>query len=231
MLARCLLEIGLFYLALRIYTHKVLKVNLSYFRITKPNFSLLWILTAILLPSTVILYYFLFTNGTIHLNNDSMLLSIAFALKVGLSAGITEEFLFRGFIMKLIENRWNKTVAIIIPSIIFASLHLMKGINSIDVFLLFIAGITVGIMFSLVTYHSKNIWNAIIIHTTWNTLILGVLYVSPQKTSTSIINYVLDNNSILITGGQFGIESSLPAIVAYILVIMTCFLVKPSKHV
>lgn len=227
-LARCLLEIGLFYLAIRIYTHKVLKVNLSYFRITKPNFSLLWILTAILLPSTVILYYFLFTNGTIYLNNNSILITIAFALKSGLSAGITEEFLFRGFIMKLVENRWNKSVSIILPSIIFASLHLIKGMNSIDVILLFIAGIAVGIMFSLVTYHSETIWNAIIIHTIWNTLILGILCVSPEKASNSIINYVLDNNNILITGGQFGIESALPAIVAYILVIMMTFILKPN---
>lgn len=227
---RCLSEIGLFYLALRIYTHRVLKVNLSYFRITKPNFSLLWIITAILLPLTVILYYFLFTNGTIYLKNNSILLNIAFALKLGLSAGITEEFLFRGFIMKLVENRWNKTIAIIIPSIIFTSLHLIKGMNSIDVIFLFIAGITVGIMFSLVTYHSENIWNAIIIHTTWNTLIIGILCISPEKNSNSIINYVLENNNVLITGGQFGIESALPAIVAYILVIMMTFVLKPNSQ-
>ena len=220
-LLRCVLEIALFYLVLRFYICRVLKLDLSYFRITKPRFSLLWVITALLLPLAVVLFYFIFIKGTVSYGNRySTFLNITFALKTALSAGITEELLFRGYIMKLLEDRWNKIIAIFIPSILFASLHIIKGMGSADVILLFIAGTTVGIMFSMVTYQSKTIWNSVIIHFSWNFFILGIFSISSQSNFRLIINYFIKNNNILITGGRFGVEASLPAIVSYVLVII-----------
>ena len=218
---RCIFEIGLFYLSTHYYVTKILKLNMSYFRITKPRFSLLWVVIAFLLPLAVITYYFVFTNGTIsYIRSESLLLYIAYALKLGLTAGITEEFLFRGFIMKLVERRWSKKIAIIIPSIIFASFHLIKGMGSVDIVLLLMSGITVSVMFSLITYLNENIWGAAIMHIIWNTLILGIFYISPQSNLQNIVNYIFDNNNILITGGRFGIESGIPAIMSYTVVII-----------
>lgn len=223
-ISRIFFEISFFYYVLRLYIYKALKLDLSYFRMNKPRFSLSWILIALLLPITVIIYYFFFTKGVISYgNNDSISLNVAFALKVGLSAGIIEELLFRGYIMKLLEERWNIKVAITVPSIIFASLHLMKGMGMIDIALLFVAGITVSIMFSLVTYHSGNVYNAALIHTIWNTLIIGLFNISPQNDLNSLINYVLKSDNVLITGGRFGIEAAVPAISAYIIVIIISF--------
>lgn len=228
---RCLFEISFFYLFIRLYIYKALKLNLSYFRITKPRFSFVWVLIAFLLPSTVILYYLTFTKGTISYGNGaSILLNIAHALKLGLSAGINEELLFRGFIMKLVENRWNKKVAIFVPSIIFASLHLTKGMGSTDVVLLFIAGITVGIMFSLVTYHNESIYNAVILHTVWNTLIIGIFSISSKNDYRALVNYVIESDNILITGGRFGVEGAIPAIVGYIIVIIITFVLKHNNQ-
>lgn len=226
-LSRTFFEICFFYLALHFYIYKVLKLNLSYFRMGKPSFSIAWVLIAFLLPLTVILYYFLFTDGTISYGNaDSILLNIAFALKLGFSAGIVEELLFRGFIMRIIENRWNIKVAILIPSILFTAFHLMKGMGSMDIWLLFIAGVTVSIMFSIVTYHSGNIYNAAFIHIIWNTLIIGLFRISSENDFRSLINYVIENDSILITGGKFGVEAAIPSIIGYLIVIIISFIIK-----
>lgn len=230
LILRCAFEIGLFYLFMHLYVSKVLKLDMSYFRIIKPKFSLLFIIIAIMLPVFVVLYYFIFISGTLSYGNSELkVLYIIYALKQGLTAGITEEFLFRGFIMKFIESRWNKKVAIIIPSIIFALFHLFKGMGSIDIILLFIAGITVSIMFSLVTYQKDNIWNAVIIHTLWNTIIIGIFWISPQNDFENLINYVIDSNNILITGGKFGIESGLPAIMGYTIVIIIVLVLRRNK--
>lgn len=231
---RLIFEIGLFYLFMHFYVTKILKLNMLYFRITKPRFSFLWITIAFLLPLAVISYYFIFTNGTIsYVSSESILLYIAYALKRGLTAGITEEFLFRGFIMKLVERRWNKKIAIILPSIIFTSFHLIKGMGSIDIILLFIAGITVSVMFSLVTYLNENIWDAVIIHIIWNTLILGIFHISPQNDFQNLVNYIFDSNNILITGGRFGIESGIPAIMGFtvIIIIVSVLLRKNQQHI
>lgn len=230
-ISRCILEIGLFYLIIRFYINKALKLNLSYFRITKPKFSLVWVLIAFLLPLAVFLYYFVFTKGSISYGNShSTLSNIVYALRTGLSPGITEEFLFRGFIMKLVENRWNKKVAIFVPSVLFASLHLINGMGSADIALLLIAGTTVGIMFSLVTYNSENIYNSILIHTIWNALIIDIFNISSQGSSKALVNYLMDSDNILLTGGRFGVEAALPSIVGYILVIALTFVLKNNNQ-
>ncbi|MTI65487.1 MAG: CPBP family intramembrane metalloprotease [Firmicutes bacterium] len=227
---RCLFEIGLFYLIMRFYIYRVLKLNFTYFRITKPRVSLLWIVIALLLPFTVILYYFTFVNGKlIYGASNTILLNITFALKAGLSAGIIEEFFFRGFTMKLVENRWNSKIAIIIPSVTFASLHLIKDMDSSSILLLLIAGTTAGVMFSMITYYSNNIWNSVIVHAVWNMLIIGIFHISSQSDLITVFNYVFENQNILITGGKFGIEASLPAIIGYITVITITIAIKNKK--
>lgn len=228
---RCIFEVGLFCISIFFYVTKIMKLNMSYFRITKPRFSLLWVAIAFLLPLAVVSYYFIFTNGSIsYANSESMPLRTVHALRTGLTAGITEEFLFRGFIMKLVEKRWNRIIAIILPSVIFASFHLIKGMGSIDIILLFIAGTTVSVMFSLVTYLNENIWNAVIIHTIWNIFILGIFRISPQNDIQNMVNYVFDNNNVLITGGRFGIESGIPAIIGYTVIIITTLVLLKKKQ-
>lgn len=225
-IVRMLLEISFFYFSLRFYIYKVLKLNLSYFRIKKPCFSLVWVLIALILPLAVISYYFIFTEGTIVYGKEDVLLNISFALKLGVSAGIVEELLFRGFIMRVLEYRWNIKVAILIPAILFASFHLMKGMGSMDILLLMIAGVTVSIMFSIVTYHSGNVSNAAIIHIIWNTLIIGVFHLSSENDFRTLINYFIESDNILITGGKFGVEAAIPSIIGFIIVIIISFVIK-----
>lgn len=225
---RCLLEIVFFVMALNLYVKKALRLDLAYFRITKEGFRFLWVIIAVLLPSLVILFYIIFVKGTVSYGNgDPIVRNIVYALRTGLSAGITEEVLFRGYIMKLVEIRWNRKAAVLVPSVIFAVLHMAKGMGSADVLLLFAAGTTVGIMFSMVTYANGSVINSAAIHAAWNTLIIGVFsFASQQIEYGSIINFTIESDNIFITGGRFGVEAAVPSIIGYIAVIVLAVICK-----
>ncbi len=135
-----------------------------------------------------------------------------------------EEVLFRGYIMKLLENRWNKAVAIFVPSLIFGLIHLpnISSIETLDVILLSVAGTSVGVMFSLITYSSRNVWSAALVHAVWNIFIIGrfiKISANIKETSNPLLRYRIENESFFWTGGNFGIEASLPATLCYISVI------------
>ncbi|WP_053228398.1 CPBP family intramembrane glutamic endopeptidase [Spirochaeta cellobiosiphila] len=215
------LKISVFLILLKLYTSKILHVKLSYFRVGKPNVDLFIIIQALLLPVLVIAFYLFFLDGKIDfLEKDKIPLSLAFVVKTGLVAGITEEIFFRGFLMKLLENKWNEKIAILLPSFLFALLHIFKGMGLISTILLVSAGTLVAIMFSLVTYCSNNVWNSVVFHVLWNTIILRIFTITPEVKLRGIFNYSLDHKSVLLTGGNFGIESGIPAIIAYLLIIL-----------
>ena len=75
----------------------------------------------------------------------------------------------------------------------------------------------VGILFSIVTYESGSIWSSAVMHGVWNIVMIGgILHIGISAEETSIFNYVLDTESFLISGGDFGVETSIFAIIAYL---------------
>ena len=41
----------------------------------------------------------------------------------GLAAGIVEEVIFRGVILGCLERRWNREIAVLVPSVLFGLVH------------------------------------------------------------------------------------------------------------
>lgn len=193
--------------------------DLRFFRVQAFGLSPVFFAVAVALPVGVFCYYWLFAGGALSVSGDDLPRKLAFALKVGISAGITEEVLFRGYIMKLVENRWNKAIAALAPSVLFASGHLFGGMGAADVLLVFVAGTAVGVMFSLIAYARETVGNSIVVHAVWNFLMLGVFGISTHAGKGRILLCAYESDSLLLTGGRFGVESGLPAIVAYLLVI------------
>ena len=187
-----------------IYTVKVLRLKMRSFGISfdiKP-----WgVLFSLLLPASVILA-FLFI----------VISSILTALK----AGIIEEMLFRGFIMKLLENRWNKFAAIFVPSFIFSLFHIpsMETFSIAGVVLLTVSGTLAGIMFSLAAYKGNSIANSAIIHAVWNlVMVTDILHITTAQGyyGNPIFSIIIPSDQLLLTGGGFGVEASIIAIVGY----------------
>ena len=106
------------------------------------------------------------------------------------------------------------------------------GPGLVGCLLVVLAGTMVGIMFSLIATYSKSIWNSAVVHALWNLIIVGgILEVGNASSEYSINNYVLSSKSFLITGGDFGIESSLIALIFYSLVsIIVVVILKKRKE-
>ena len=222
----CCFNILFFLLLISLYIRKGLKKRLDFFRINNVKPSKLFILISIILRCCVIGFYYFFLNGTLSVNNIKIYETICFAVSIGLSAGVCEEILFRGYIMKLVEIRWNRKVAAFVPSALFALLHISGSMRIIDILQLLLAGITVGVMFSSVTYAKDTVNNSIVIHGVWNFFILGIIGISVKPDTTPLVSYVIRSENIWITGGTFGIESGLPAIIGYCIVILFAVLSK-----
>ena len=124
--------------------------------------------------------------------------------------------------MGCLEKRFNIRIAIIIPSVLFGLLHIIgNDLDFVSIIQLLIAGSIVGVLFSLIAYESNSIWNNAIVHGIWNLAVIGgILYIGNEADSSSIFNFILDNKSFLISGGDFGIEASIISIFAYLLFIV-----------
>lgn len=197
-----------------------------------------WIVVGILLPVMVSVFYLILAEGVVSKNSicsikGEIATVISAVLVTGISAGVVEEFIFRGLIMHICENAWNRKVAIIVPSLIFGAAHLNNEWRSADAILLVVAGSMVGVMFSLIAYQSGSIWASAIVHALWNIVIIGGIL---QITSTdagrnvnSIYYYKLDGSNILLTGGTYGIEAAVPAIIGYLLMSVVILLQEKVK--
>lgn len=97
-------------------------------------------------------------------------LNRAIFLVMGLMAGLTEEIIYRGFAIKILEkNGVNKWLGMIIASIPFVFQH---GLKSLDQFWWFLTwGIILGIIFNL----RKRLDLSIIIH--WLVILAGLMAV------------------------------------------------------
>jgi membrane protease YdiL (CAAX protease family) len=134
-----------------------------------------------------------------------------------LTAGIIEETIFRGLIMRVLEIRWGKVIAVIVPSVVFALMHIGNAANmgAIDIVLLIIAGTAVGSMFSLIAMQSGSIWASALVHGAWNMILGGKILSIATQPKPSTFTYQLTSDSNLLTGGAVGSDAALPSIVAY----------------
>lgn len=207
---------------LKLYTNKVLKLELSELRISALKLKPLWVVISVLLPLGVTAVFLLlpgqWSRGE-EADAASVITSAVFL--IGISAGVVEETLFRGLLMTVLQKRWNTAVAVIAPSVVFALLHVLNGpIDVVSFLMLLLAGTTVGVMFSMITLATGSVWNGALVHAVWNAVIIGgVLRVGTVSDEASIFNYTILSDSLLLTGGDFGIEASVISIAGYLAVI------------
>ena len=211
MLGALLLTAFLFWL----YTTKGLHLKMKDFGIT-PNIKKWGVLISVFLPVFVTAIFAMIGKFEVNsLSAGEICLIIIASMLIALKSGITEEMLFRGYIMKLLESRWNKYIAILIPSFLFSLVH----IPSMETFT--VSGVVVGIMFSLVSYKGKSISNSALLHAAWNfIMITDILHITTAQGTygSPIFSIIISSDNVFLTGAGFGIEASIIAIIGYILV-------------
>lgn len=214
-----------------LYTAKVLHLKMNYFRINM-NAKFWGLLLAVLLPGFVVIIFFLIGKTEIaSFETSEVILVVISSILTALKAGITEEMLFRGFIIKLLESRWNRYVAVLAPSFLFSLLHIpsMETFSIIGVILLIVSGTLVGVMFSVVAYKGNSIANSAIIHTVWNfAMITGILHITTEQGyyGNPIFSIIIPADNVLLTGAGFGVEASIIAIIGYACICAVCLMSK-----
>ncbi|MBD5449144.1 MAG: CPBP family intramembrane metalloprotease [Lachnospiraceae bacterium] len=216
------------YLLLKIYAKKVLSLQLSELGIPKFKVKMKWLLTAFVLPLVVTGIYFLMPGDLQKGNMDLAETVTAISAGIfftGIGAGIVEEMVFRGFIMNLLDAKMGRKAGILIPSLFFGALHIIgMNFSILSCLQVLIAGTFVGIMFSLIALERHSVWNGAVVHAMWNIIILGgFLSIGETPDEYSAFSYILKTRSFAITGGEFGIESSIIAIVGYVIVTLIAY--------
>ena len=224
------------YFLLKVLMSKILKLNMADYGFAKIGLKFKWCLIAIVLPLIVTGVYLLFFQGKFvpsDMNGNQIFTTLSAGIVfMGIAAGFVEEMVFRGVILNLLKERWNIWIAVIVPSVLFGLVHVIGMDFSLGSCLLVIlAGTMVGIMFSLIEIESGSVWNNGLVHAIWNIVIIGgVLSIGEEADSYSVMSYVLDSKAFAITGGEFGIESSVIALIAYIVVAVFAFAMIMKKQ-
>lgn len=163
----------------------------------------------------MILGYFilLYLNEIIYVKTIFNFKEIILSVILFTIVAFIEEILLRGYILRNLMLSFNKYIALVTSSVIFALMH---GFNpNIDLFSMtniFLAGILLGISY----IHTKNLWFPIALHLSWNLFqtILG-FNVSGQD-SYSLIEFSISENTLL-NGGAFGFEGSILSVIAMVI--------------
>lgn len=237
-MARALGYLALAFLLFFLYTKYALHRRLSDFRVAF-SLSTSAVLCSLVLPVLVTGVFALIGETSINpeMSKAGAWGAVFASACLALRAGILEEMLFRGFIMKLVEDRWDKITAILAPSFVFSLVHIpsMETITLGGVALLIVSGTLVGIMLSLLTYKNATIIGSVFVHVVWNfTMVTDVLRVVPAGDTSpfeTIFLIRLPSDSILLTGGGFGAEASIVSIAGFALVCLwaICSLMRKSK--
>lgn len=147
-----------------------------------------------------------------------------------LAGAMLEEVMFRGYpFQRLVESigAWG---AILVLSVLFGAVHLQNpnagGILSWG----FFNTIVVGVLLALAYLRTKALWVPFGIHFAWN-FALGVLFGLPVS-GLNMFSVIVRSRTVgskLLTGGDYGIESSLTGAVVIVLGILIVVALPVSK--
>ncbi|MCS6874248.1 MAG: CPBP family intramembrane metalloprotease [Pyrinomonadaceae bacterium] len=135
--------------------------------------------------------------------------SLSFNFLIFLIAAISEETLFRGYMLQTFIRAKSTLTGIILTSLLFASAHnLNPSVNILSLINTFIAGIWLSVAY----LKAQNLWFPISIHLSWNWFqgpVFGINVSGIEEFSRNSILQVTQKNYELINGGNYGIEGGL----------------------
>ena len=203
------------------YTKYVVKLPLNIPALSAKHLNLsLWILVGFSLPFLTVLIFYITGNLSIKSINTQLSQSYIFdviikAFGVSLASGFVEEIIFRGYFFNLLKSKYNFGISAFAPSLFFTLIHIGGAGSLLNIFQLIVAGLLFSFMSLMIYVYTKSIWNAGIVHFLWNLLLLNglIAFVTGGKNEVLVQLNIGDNP--LFNGGDFGIETSIPAIIIY----------------
>lgn len=125
--------------------------------------------------------------------------------------GIFEELIFRGIIFRIMNESLGSWLALILSSLLFGFAHSCEP--NATVFSSIAIALEAGILLSAAYLLTRRLWMAIGLHFAWNFTMGGIFGVAVSgKQGGGLLQSQLSGPTIL-TGGDFGAETSIFAIV------------------
>ncbi len=122
-----------------------------------------------------------------------------------------EEVLFRGVIFRLTAKRWNTAWALAVSALLFGFTHIMN--EGATVWSSIAIALEAGVMLGMAYRVSGTLWLPIGIHWAWNVMEGPVLgFAVSGNEENSMIKPIIEGPE-MITGGSFGAEASVIAII------------------
>ncbi|MFN8443168.1 MAG: type II CAAX endopeptidase family protein [Caldilineaceae bacterium] len=127
--------------------------------------------------------------------------------------GVFEETLFRGILFRFLEEGFGSWVALSLTALFFGFVHLSNPNATLwsAIAIALEAGVSLGAIYMA----TRSLWVAMGFHTAWNFLqgaIFGVAVSGASAPTDSLFQPIIQGNPWL-TGGAFGIEASVLAVV------------------
>ncbi|WP_394776446.1 CPBP family intramembrane glutamic endopeptidase [Flavobacterium sp.] len=166
-------------------------------------------------------------NGGFEIVSVNPISNVIIPFTIAFTVAVFEEILIRGIIFRIIEEKLGSYISLLISAIIFGALHLLNNNSTLISGLC--VGIEAGLLFGAAYIYTRNLWFPIAIHFAWNFMqsgIFGAITSGNEKTS-SLLTTKLTGNSF-ITGGEFGPEGTIQALIFCVLA--SIVLLQLSKH-
>jgi uncharacterized protein len=158
-----------------------------------------------------IVYAVYFALGIATFKGMGSTAGLGVALAVGISSGVCEELVMRGGVFRIVESGLGTFIALVFSALLFGFLHIFNPgatlLSSVAI------ALEAGILLAAAYAVTRSLWLAIGLHFAWNFTEGGIFgaQVSGGK-MTGLLDIPL-HGTTLMTGGSFGPEASLPAIV------------------
>jgi uncharacterized protein len=130
---------------------------------------------------------------------------------MAMQSGIMEEILFRGLVFRFVEQWLGSVIALLVSALLFGLVHL--GNPNANLFAGIAIAIEAGILLGAVYMITRRLWAVIGVHMAWNVMQGSVFGI--KVSGTDIPGFLISETSgdSLLTGGAFGAEASLPALI------------------
>ena len=133
-----------------------------------------------------------------------------------LIVAVFEEIIFRGILFRMIDDRWNTAAALIVSALLFGAIHIANP--GATLWSSFAIAVEAGLLLGAAYKHSGTLWLPIGIHWAWNYVQGNVLgfAVSGTPAGDKIFAPIITGPD-WVSGGIFGAEASVPAVVVGLL--------------
>lgn len=130
--------------------------------------------------------------------------------------GFLEELVTRGIIFRLVEKWAGSVVALLLVTVGGALAHATNPNSSLWSGIA--VGLEFGVLMSLVYMVTRNLWTVSALHFAWNFTMGGVFGIAVSGTEAEALFRSETTGPVWLTGGEFGIEAGLPAVIITVLI-------------